>query len=662
MHINHIYQKILGLLILLFSFSSLAEEKKMLFAANDQLMKLELSELFDIEIVSATKKKQTASETPAAISVITADDMKRAGILHIAEALRMASGMWVAQRNGYDWHVAARGSFNGSFVNKLLVLIDGRSVYNPQLATTYWNSLNIYLDEVARIEVIRGSGGAVWGANAVNGVINIITKSSHETQENSIKIGKGRLTAHNIAIRHGGKLNSNTSYRFNAQLQQNNKTTSSFPADNSRVEKMGFRIDTDINTKMRAYFQGGVSNHQLEDISLSTHAPITTKIRNHFLSSRWEYDRSTTEKIMFKADYSYEQRNVSLFSYQNYILDTELTHQLNNIGKHNIIWGIGYRGIYSEVDANSSIKRDKAERYDQLFSTFIQDDIALNDTTHLILGAKLEHNDYTGAEFQPSIRLAWTPKPHQTLWTALSRSIHTPSQVYDHIKGNMNIPTAFNPFYPLQFDLDIQGNSNLKAESITTYEIGFRTPIAKNFMWDTSFFYNDYDKLTIIESLPHLDAAAGKATLYNIYSNNMDGYTFGVESSLQWRKKAWHIRLNYSYLKIIMHTNPNLMTSYEDVEDENPEHQASFYASVDITPNIQASMNMRYISALPKKNISSITNMDVHFAWQLNKNVSLSLIGKNLLHQQKTEYHQSLFNPFVTPIPRSIYTQLQWQF
>lgn len=662
MHTHHIFQRIIGLLILFFSFSLLAEENKVLLAANDQLMKLELSELFDIEIVSATKTKQAASEIPAAISVITADDIKRAGILHIAEALRMASGMWVAQRNAYDWHVAARGSFNGSFVNKLLVLVDGRSVYNPQLATTYWNSLNIYLDDVKRIEVIRGSGGAIWGANAVNGVVNIITKSSHETQENSIKIGKGRLVAHNIAMRHGGKISDKTSYRFTAQLQENNKTTSTRQADDARVEKIGFRLDTDINTKMRAYIQGGASNHQLKDMSLSTHQPVTTKVRNHFLSSRWEYDRSTTEKIAIKADYSYEQRNVSLFSYQNYTLDTELTHQLHYTEQQNIIWGIGYRGIYSKVDGNSLIKRDKPNRYDQLFSAFIQDDITLNETTRLILGAKVEHNDYTGAEFQPSIRLAWMPQPHQTLWAALSRSIHTPSQVYDHIKGSMGLPTAFSPFYPLQSSLDIQGNSDLKAESIVTYEIGFRIPLAKNFMWDASFFYNDYDKLTIIESLPNIDTTTGQATLYNTYSNNMEGYTFGMESSLQWHKEKWHVKLNYSYLKIIMHSHPNLITTYEEVEGETPEHQASLYTSIDLTPSIQASINLRYTSALPKKNIGSLTNMDIHLAWNINKNINLSLIGKNLLHPQKAEYHQSLFNPFVTPIPRSIYTQLEWKF
>ena len=629
---------------------------------NKHLINLELAELFDIEIISATKKKQPISTTPAAISVITAEDIKRSGALHIAEALRMASGVFIAQRNSYDWFVSARGSLNSSYVNKVLVLVDGRSVYNPQLARTYWNNLNIHLDDVERIEVIKGSGGAVWGANAVNGVINIITKSSHDTHENIVKVGKGNLFDHMLSVRHGGSVNTRTSYRVYAQKQANRKTKDSLKPDSSRLSQAGFRLDSHFNTENEWTIQGGVSHQESDDISMQTHAPSSLKSNTHYLSAHWQRTLGKDNKLNVKSYYNYEERTISILNYRNYIFDVEANHQFKLSENQSIIWGIGYRGVHSSTGEPSLEKPIELNRTDHLFSAFIQDDIKIKENVHLILGSKIEHNSYTGVELQPSIRVAWTPKKHQTLWAAVSRSIHTPSQINDNMNAVMLVPEAFNPYAPMQLQMNLTGNSELKSESVISYEMGIRHPISQNILWDTSFFYTDYKNLIIFELPPHIDMERGVITLLGSQSNRMKGRIFGAESSLQWRTGKWQFRLNYSYLNVQLDLEAFTFSDANSAEKENPEHQFSLFTSVDITPHLQAGMNLYHVSHLPEKGVDEYTNVDLHLLWDINKNVSLSVMGKNLFDKQKKEFYSHIYDPLVTEIPRSIYTELNWRF
>jgi len=629
---------------------------------NKQLINLELAELFDIEIISATKKKQPISTTPAAISVITAEDIKRSGALHIAEALRMASGLLVVQRNSHDWFVSARGSLNSSYVNKLLVLVDGRSVYNPQLARTYWNNLNVYLDDIERIEVIKGSGGAVWGANAVNGVVNIITKSSHDTHENAVKVGKGNLFDHILSVRHGGALTIHTSYRVYAQKQENRKTKTLMRPDSSYLDQAGFRLDSHFDANNEWTIQGGVSHQKADDLSMQTHVPSSLETTTHYLSARWQHTFSKNNIFNVNAYYNYEDRAISIIDYKNYIFDIEANHQFQLSENQEIIWGIGYRGVHSGTGKSSLVKPIELNRTDHLFSAFIQDDIKVRENLHLILGTKIEHNTYTGIEIQPSMRLAWTPKKHQTLWAAVSRSVHTPSQINDNMDAVMSVPPAFNSYAPLQMQLNLTGNPELKSESVVSYELGIRHPITTNMLWDTSFFYSDYKDLIIFELPPHIDIQRGLITLLGAQLNGMKGYIIGGESSLQWRKGKWQFRANYSYLNVRLDLDPSIISDAKEAETENPEHQFSLFASVDITPHLQAGMNLYHVSHLPEKGVDEYTNVDLHLLWDINKNISLSVMGKNLFDKQKKEFYSHIYDPLVTEIPRSIYTELNWRF
>jgi len=662
MSIHRIYHFIFLLLTLSIPLLAHANEKAPVEFPSEELLNMELAALFDIEVISATKKKQLLSDTPAAISVITADDIKRSGALHIAEALRMASGIFVAQRNSGDWFVASRGSFNSSFVNKLLVLVDGRSVYNPQLARTFWNDLNVYLEDVERIEVIRGSGGAIWGANAVNGVINIITKSSHDTRDTVVQVGKGNLVDHILSARHGGALSSHTSYRVYAQKTENNKTKNPLLADSADMKQAGFRFDSYLEADTELSIQGGVSSREADDIDIETYAPTLSKTNTHFLSAQWNRTFSDTNKLSLKSYYSYEDRSISAISLDNTIVDIDLTHQFQLSTNHAIIWGGGYRWTHYNIEEGSLINVEKLKDSEKLFNAFIQDDITLKPDLHLILGAKLEHNDYTGLEFQPNIRIAWTPHKHQTLWAAISRSVHTPALLNDQVNALIKAPPSLTQLNPLLSYVHYTGNKELKSESIISYEFGFRHSIASNLTWDTSFFYNDIKDLITTEVYPTMNPLTGEIGILNPQSNGMEGYSFGAESSLKWRTGKWQFSFNYNYLNIVVTPDAMINTTHDELEHDNPEHRFSLYTSVDITPTIQANMNIYYVSHLPKRQLDEYTNTDVNISWKINKNVHLSVIGKNLFDNQKPQYTPHMYDPLITEIPRSIYTQLRWQF
>jgi len=649
------------------SFAETLSETDSLRLQQQQLLQLNLEDLFNLEVTSVAKKTQRLSHSAAAIFVITQEDIRRSGATQVAELLRMVPGFQVERFNSYSWRVAARGSFNGVYVNKLLVLIDGRSFYNPQISGTYWDRLDIMLEDIERIEVIRGSGGTLWGANAVNGVVNIITKQSQDTQGNLLVAGGGVIEQRFLRFRHGGILDeeNNASWRVYGKTTARDSLANGVQPDSWQAHQTGFRIDAEPSITDQLVLQGDIYQLQGDQIDWETLAAGDGKTMGSNLLSRWQHYFTSNAQLSTQLYYDFSKQIQPNLGVDNHFIDFETQYQFDINETHEILTGIGYRWLFSHVAEDSDLKRDSLDRYDQVFSAFVQDEMRLlPDELHLILGSKFEHNDYTGFEIQPNVRLLWIPSTTITTWAALSRAVRTPSQVSDHILGELATPAVKNPFYPMPLIISLQGNDSLVAESVFSYELGFRNQINKHYNWDIAGFYNQYNNLVIRSDIPMPDLANQRILILSRYHNGMEGHTFGIEATANITQEHWKLSLVYSYLRMQMHINNNIVSDFENIEQENPHHQISLRLMTEPMPNWQLDGWLRYMDALPLTDnyVNSYINLDVRVAWQMTKNIEFSLIGQNLLDKQQMEFYAGTFNPLVSEVKRNFYGQIRWEF
>jgi iron complex outermembrane receptor protein len=415
------------------------------------LTELSIEDLMKIEITSVSKKAQKVSDAAAAVFVITQEDIRRSGATSIADALRMAPGLEVARIDANKWAVTARG-INNYLTNKLLVLMDGRSVYQPLFAGVYWNLQDTLLEDIERIEVIRGPGATLWGANAVNGVINIITKTAKETEGGLFTAGGGTNEKGFGGLRYGAKVGEESYLRaygkyFNRGAFPNVTGVGSSGAWDSGSG--GFRLDSDFSPDSSLTLQGDIAQGYIDDISertvltppyLKTFTGSTFSTAN--LLTRWKRKISATSDLSLQLYYDYSNNRAPDMREIRNTVDVDLQHRFALGARHDIVWGLGYRNTRGDFSADSLVTLDPSRRGDELFSGFVQDDIVLvPDRLHLILGSKLEHNDYTGVEVQPSGRLIWTPDERHTFWGAISRAVRTPSWV----ETDGRVPSAILP-------------------------------------------------------------------------------------------------------------------------------------------------------------------------------------------------------------------------
>lgn len=649
-------------------FAETEEELEKLRLQQQQLLQLNFEDLFNIEVTSVAKKSQRLSHSAAAVFVITQEDIRRSGATHVADLLRMAPGFEVARFNSYSWRVASRGSFNGVYVNKLLVLIDGRSFYNPQIAGTYWDTLDIMLEDIEQIEVIRGPGGTLWGANTVNGVVNIITKKSQDTQGNLLVTGGGTIDQGFARFRHGGVLDEDNHayWRVYGKTTQRNNLANGIQSDSWRSDQIGFRLDAAPSDSEQWVLEGDTYRSKQNDVDWKTLASGDAEIMGHHVLSRWQHRFTDDTQLTSQLYYDYTEQTRPNIGIANHVVDFETQYQFALNEQHELLVGLGYRWLFSRVADDSDIRRDALGRHDEVFSTFIQDEIQLiPDELQLILGTKLEHNDYTGFEIQPNIRFLWMPTPTMTTWAALSRAIRTPAQIVDHILGDLDVPSVKNPFYPMPLILSLHGNDTLVSESVLAYEIGIRQQLEKTLSWDIAGFYNQYQDLIVRSDTPFPDLANQRILILSRYHNGMEGHTFGIETAVNFTQEQWKIQLAYSYLRMQMHVDPSLLSTYEIVESENPRHQISIRLMTEPMTHWQFDTWLRYVDALPlegEDRIDNYINLDLRLAWQFNKHLEFSLVGQNLLDKQQKEYYAGAFNPLVSEVKRNFYGQIRWEF
>lgn len=604
-------------------------------------------------VFSASRHEQRVSDTAAAVYVLGNEEIKRSGVTSIPEALRLVPGLQVARLNSNSWAISSRG-FNRTDSNKLLVMIDGRTVYHPVFSGTLWRTKDVMLEDVERIEVIRGPGATMWGSNAVNGVINVITKQAKDTRGLLVAAGGGTEERGFGAMRYGGKIDEAIDYRAYIKYMQRDKFRSVSGEDsNDEWENVqgGFRVDAQLTEQDAVTLQGDIYHGKAgsfrSTVSPTLVAPALADIGEDYsggnVLGRWTHTLSPTAGFRLQLYYDRTENKTSYSALDdaiNTLVDTYDLDFQNHFGLFSwqqINWGLGVRYVRAENDNAVNFSFMPPNREFVLYSGFIQDELTLvPDTLKFIIGSKFEHNDFSGFEFQPSAKLIVTPDNKQTLWASVSRAVRIPNRI-DHDLDAIYLNQLGAGAY-----VSGQGNSDFDSERLIAYELGYRIQPSNNLSFDIAAFYNDYDKLTSTEvGAPSLQMTPTPHVIFPLYpGNNVTGETYGVELVAQWQAMDWwRLQGNYSYLQMQLHTRDISTDPTPDTaEGDAPHHQFGLRSSMDLPENLKLDATVRYVDNLPNQDIASYTELDLRLAWEPSKNFELSVVGQNLLDSQHAEF------------------------
>jgi iron complex outermembrane receptor protein len=630
------------------------------------LMEMSLEALMDIEITSVSKKPQKKSEAAAAIFVITGEDLRRWGVMNIPDALRRVPGLQVARINNSRWAITARG-FNGRFANKLLVMIDGRSIYTPLFAGVYWESNDVMLEDVERIEVIRGSGGTLWGANAVNGVINIITRSAADTQGTLLSAGAGNEVRGFTSLRHGTRLGNEVNIRTYVKFHEDDNgaaidTGLITPAahDDKRFAQGGFRMDWGDNSTNRHTLQGdlysGSAGQQLLLATSPTPVIEDTDYDGSNLLYRWSHHNKPDSEWKLQTYYDVVSYNGAALSEDRSTLDIDIQHRSRPGERHDMVWGLNYRLSRDHPRSTRIYTLDPRRRTLQLFTAFLQDEISLLDERlKLTVGSKFEHNEFTGFEAQPNIRMAWLMENGNTLWGAVSRAVRTPS------RGGNDATLQIIPPPPAVSPLTILGNRDLAAETLLSWELGYRFSLASKVSVDLTGFYNQYDDLRTI------DISTPNPPLMALFDNNMEGNTQGFEIDMHWDIRPWlELNANYTRLEIDLDLkNGSTDTLSLSSEDAAPEHQANIWIAANLDNNTELDAGLRYVGGVNNLGFPALDGyvaLDLRLGWKPQPGMEIAIIGENLLDDSHQEFNPDFVFSLPTGVERSITARVTLKF
>ena len=628
------------------------------FSTTD-LTELSLEELMSVEVTSVSKKKQKLSESAAAIFVITQEDLRRSGVTSIPEALRMVPGIQVSRGSKNQWNISARG-FNERFTNKLLVLIDGRTVYNPLFAGVTWETQDTILEDIERIEVIRGPGGALWGVNAVNGVINIITKQSQDTQGLLVS-GVGGKEEGIVSIRQGGSHGSDFHYRlFTKYFNRDTSFNTTGAHDDTHMFRGGFRTDWDPATQDHVMVQGELytgDGGQQSTVATTPTFPFGFTTGNEDLEmsgghvlTRWEHTWDSGSDMALQFFYDRYERTENTIKATIDTFDVDFQHRFGFLGNQELLWGLEYRYWVDDLKntAGTSVFPD-SETFD-LLSGFLQDEITLiPDTLIVTIGTKLSHNDFTGFEYQPSGRFLWKPIDGHSIWGAVSRAVRVPSRLED--KSLLTFaPNATTPV-PIRF----LGNTKFKSEELLAFEIGYRLSTFERFTFDITGFYNQYDNVRGTRTISLFPPTGTLA-------NNLSVDTIGVEiaSDVQ-LQEWWRIRGAYTYINMTVDGPINV--ALNTTGKGTPHHQGSIRSLMTLPYQVEFDSWIRVVDKLSAPNIASYVELDLRLGWKPFPNLDVSLVGQNLLDNHHPEAAPSLFlatQP--TEVQRSVYGKVTWHY
>lgn len=641
-----------------------------------QLMEMSLEDLLDVEVTSVSKKPQTLTEVAAAVYVITQEDIRRSGVTNIPEALRMAPGVEVARIDSNKWAISIRGS-NSRFANKLLVMIDGRVVYTPLFSGVFWDVQDVVLDDVDRIEVIRGPSGTLWGANAVNGVINVITKSAGDTQGGLLKAGVGTEERGFATLRYGGELGDSAQYRVYGKYFNRDggvELTGEEGSDEWEQARAGFRLDWEASERdlmtMQGDIYGGQSGEKYE--IPSSMPPFRTTLANDQdrsggnILARWTRSLSADSNLSVQVYYDRTELDGLLLSEIRDTADIDFQHRFSLLDVNDIVWGLGYRYTGDDVGSSDFVAVDPAQRGDQLFTAFLQDEITLiPERLRLILGSKFEHNDYTGFEIQPSGGLLWSPVADHVLWATVTRAVRTPSRTDRDTTISSLIPVFVDvPNLPVPITAPVFPNKDFDSEKLLAYELGYRVQATERLAVDVAGYYYDYDDLrglsvgepvcepggVAISSNPLCLFTAQGVAVPSSFANNESAQKYGFEIAADWRAANWwRWQVYYAFLED------------EGPRPLSPRHRISARSALNVSPAVHTDLWLRYVDSVDDFDIDSYVTLDARLAWQALKDLELAIVGQNLIEPEHQEFISELGDVPIA-IERSGYVQLRWTF
>ncbi|OHB69626.1 MAG: hypothetical protein A2V70_15665 [Planctomycetes bacterium RBG_13_63_9] len=648
-------------------------------AGLDDILNLDLEQLgkvdvvvpsMDVEVTSVTRTESTVGRSPAAVFVITPEMIRRSGATCIPEVLRMVPGMEVARINASQWAITCRG-FNGRYNNKLLVQIDGRSVYSPIYGNVLWEVNDVMLQDVQRIEVIRGPGSTLWGSNAVNGIINIITKPAKDTQGLLIHGGAGTEERGFTGVRYGGGAGSDLNWRVYGK--QFDRDGGSVPQGNSaddwRMAQTGFRADWTPNRSDAVTLQGDYYTENagrtvydfLATPPYEQHIEDDGRLCGGNVLGRWSRDLGKDSNWTLQLYFDRRERHYSTYDQNCNTLDVDFQRQSSLGMCQKIVWGAGYRywdnifNVYDGHAFNQSV--DPNARSNNTFSYFVQDQITLrDDLLYLTVGSKFEHNEFTNFEYQPGARLLWTPDERQSVWAAITRAVRIPSLVEEDIRIKIRqIPMGPPPPMFVQ----ITGNRAIESEDLLSYEVGYRAQPSDRFSWDLALFYNKY--VDIIGFVPDPLGFPLPLVWPWVSENALDGETYGGEITATWQfNPCWRVTGSYSYLQMQLHKYPGIAADpamLEYPEGESPHNQVYFRSSWDLARTWMLDVALRYVDSIHSSQergvVPSYTTMDARLAWQPTANFEMAVVGQNLLDRRHYEYFFTDVVP--TEVDRGVY-------
>jgi iron complex outermembrane recepter protein len=645
-----------------------------------ELKHLSLDELMNVEVTSVARQPQKLLQAAAAIQVITAEDIRRSGATSLPEALRLADNLEVAKINAHDWAISARG-FNANLANKLLVLIDGRVVYTPLYGGVLWNVQDYLLEDIDRIEVISGPGGTLWGANAVNGVINIVTKSATDTQGLYAFGGGGNELREQEGIRYGTTLDSAAFRVYGKYTDSGPEVTGNGMSaeDGWHMARGGFRMDAQATAADRLTLQGDLYNGTERDGAVGDAGQSGGNVLGRWthagkdggsLSLQLYYDHAFLSQPFapsppapFYSGFPAASLTDNLDTW-----DVDFQHRFTLSARQNITWGLELRATH-EADFDLSVVRFTPPVLDQvLYSGFLQDEIRLAPRVYLTVGSKLEHNDYTGFEVEPSARVQWNVEATQLLWTAVSRAVRTPSR-YDRDlvvpSGLVDAPPPFQ--FPTSY---LRGNPDFESETLIAYEAGYRAELGPKLTGSLSVFYNDYRDLRSTTSTP---TTATYPFPYPIFfQNNLEGDTYGLELSTSYQALGWwRLHLGYDLLRENIHVKPGSVDATGATnETADPQQQVALRSSMDWGGRVTLDAALRWIDSVYINNgptggpvvgtVPSYFGLDSRLAWRISPTLELAVTGQSLLHAQHPEY--GFPSPTREEIVRSVFASLTWGF
>ncbi len=708
-----------------------------LHAEESNLLDLSLEELVDYRLTSMSRKEQRVVDTAAAAYVITGEELRRSGALSIPEALRMVPGLNVAQISRDSWAVSSRG-FLERFSSKLLVLVDGRSVYSPMFSGVLWETQDTLMEDIERIEVIRGPGAALWGTNAMNGVINIVTRKAKATQGNmlSTQMGQGGYGA--MALRHGGELDGGGHYRLYAKTDTMNGSpetaTGQIGIDGAAHQRVGLRIEPlveggELSVKAEAYRLRSQSMY-LTPTVLAYSSPGTP-----FQSAHAE--RKTGEGALLQARYSWRSADGAQSVLQAYVdreslfhegllgsgtsaaqpysmapssarfggekTDIDVDYQRRQVwGSHDVIWGLALRHTADNLRLPSGpylLLDGKDARTN--YSAFIHDEVTLiPERLKFIWGSKFERDGLTGSNIQPNLRMLWTPNSSDTVWGALSRSVRSPRRIESLATIDIAAFDAagFVPGVPPQslttmLQMAPRPGASVMAEKALSLEAGWRKQLGPQLSLDTSVYLNDYTDLrggrlvgaSQQQSVSGLYEAMGcmmsplsppQSCYFTLqgYNTNQEAIrTFGGEFAMDWHPSSqWRIQSAYAYLHVKgVHTGDLIgdmqVNAYEGA---TPQHQFSLRSNYSFGQGFNLDVWARHVSktthyglnALEPLVIRPYASLDARLAWQVDRQLEVAVVGKNLLTNRHTEFVDTLPYTRAYDVQRTLYLTALWRF